>query len=262
MAANTVEFLEYEFQGLDAVTAAGDYVVVTFETNFGRREAEMVLRDGLWKLSRFPRMLLPSAEGPLNITHRVLREVQRSSLERIWLVEFTNESDVPALWNSAWALVFDQDGNENAAGSSLLTTRPFLWPGESTLVRIDGRLRVGVGETPAEIVPVFRRAFDSDRVVVVDVEATDVELTREGLAQRVVVTGSIANPDLFPIAAGAVALVYDDGGALLALASVRDNVQVPPGGSAELSVVVPFGLGAEEATRAELAVLATTLRSQ
>ncbi len=196
VGAYTAERLEYEFQRVRSVTVADGRAAVTFETNFGPREAEMVVRDGKWKISRLPRMLVPSAEGPVNITTRVLRVIERSTYERTWLVEFTNESDVPALWNSGWALVFDEDGNENSVSSSALAIQPFLWPGEATLVRIDGVLDGGRTAAPAEIVPIFRRAFESDRRPVVDVSATGVALTTEGLADRMVVTGTVANPAL------------------------------------------------------------------
>ena len=263
VGAYTAERLEYEFQRVRSVTVADGRAAVTFETNFGPREAEMVVRDGEWKISRLPRMLVPSAEGPVNITTRVLRVIERSTYERTWLVEFTNESDVPALWNSGWALVFDEDGNENSVSSSALVIQPFLWPGETTLVRIDGVLDGGRTVAPAEIVPIFRRAFESDRRPVVDVSATGVALTTEGLADRMVVTGTVANPALEAIRVDIIAAVYGAGGELLALVPWLGNgTEVPPGGSVDVSAVVSFSLRADGAVSADLFVHATSPRQQ
>ena len=263
VGAYTAERLEYEFQRVRSVTVADGRAAVTFETNFGPREAEMVVRDGKWKISRLPRMLVPSAEGPVNITTRVLRVIERSTYERTWLVEFRNESDVPALWNSGWALVFDEDGNENSVSSSALAIQPFLWPGEATLVRIDGVLDGGRTAAPAEIVPIFRRAFESDRRPVVDVSATDVALTTEGLADRMVVTGTVANPALEAIRVDVTAAVYGAGGELLALVPWLGNgTEVPPGGSVDVSAPVSVSMRADHAVSADLFVHATSSRPQ
>ena len=262
VAAYTRERLAYEFRGLRTATIEDDRAIVEFETNFGPRVVEMVVRGGQWKIFRLPRMLVPTEEGPVQIGTRVVREVERSPLERAWLVEFTNESDVPAMLLSAWAFTFDEQGYDEAIGSFTASASRFLRPGEATLARIDGRLRRADG-TSTEIVGVFRRASESDQRSRVDVRAMEVALTREGPAERLTVTGRVTNPALELIAIRVIAALYDPAGELVALAPWRESgAQLIPGESVDISIPVSFNLHADDASRVDLLVFASTLPPQ
>ena len=256
----TAEGLSYEFQALGLASIEGDHVVVEFVTNFGRRQTELVRRVGVWRMTKLPRMLVATEEGPISITTTIHRAVQVSPTQRTWLVEFTNDSDVPALWFSAWILTVDADGNAISPRSANLWTQSFLRPGESTLVRIDGAFDESSNRLDA-IVPVFRRAFEGDQGSVVDVPAGDVTFVPATASGNAMVTATVPNPALGAINASVLAAVYDRSGGLLALLPwVEGTGRLAPGEIAEVSIVVPAESKAGDGVAAELLVRATIVR--
>ena len=91
----------------------------------------------------------------------------------------------------------------------------------------------------------------------------EVALTREGLAERLTVTGRVTNPALELIAIRVIAALYDPAGELVALAPWRfSDTRLPPGESVDISIPISFNLHADDASRADLLVFASTLPPQ
>ena len=181
------EGLRFEYQSLGPAAVVADdegeplFVRATAVTAFELREVRLVRRDGLWRISAVPDLVVPPDAGPVALTVEVHRSTPFPDRRgQVIVGEIVNSGSESAQIFSIAGIAFDEDG---ATVSTIAGIAPIaiVRPGESSPFRVALAPREGekaIAETTfvvtAKLVdPRDLEFFEASKIGVLDTEYVD-----------------------------------------------------------------------------------------